>query len=188
MKRLLEIGADVNHSDRHSQIPITLAIAKSNVAIVVLLLETDKVNIDLKTWKHRTLFEYASEIAEYDYSHSSASLADFAAGRKVVSTTPIIVAKMDTKYSSYRVLKLLRNYVVERNLKFKSHGWGYSDHPGKQREFRNTPIIIKLLKLTMKGVSSIRKDETREQQKVVVSVFEPKTVTIARNLQVAWKV
>lgn len=62
MKRLLEIGADVNHSDRHDQMPIKLAIAKSNVAIVGLLLDTDKVNINLDTGKHRTLFEYASEI------------------------------------------------------------------------------------------------------------------------------
>lgn len=145
VKRLLEIGADVNHSGRHGQMPITLAVAKSNVAIVGLLLDTDKVNIDLDTGKHRTLFEYASGIAESHYSYSSASLADFAAGLKVLSTTTIIIAKMDTKYSSYRVLSQLRNYVVKRNLKFKSHRLGYTDRPGKSREFRNTPIIIKLL-------------------------------------------
>lgn len=59
VKRLLEIGADVNHSDRHGQMPITLAVAKSNVAIVGLLLDTGKVNIDLDTGKRRTSFEYA---------------------------------------------------------------------------------------------------------------------------------
>ena len=145
VKRLLEIGADVNHSDRHDQMPITLAVAKSNVAIVGLLLDTDKVNIDLDTGKHRTLFEYAAGIAKFDYSYSSASLADFAAGLKVLSTIPTIIAKMGTKYSSYCVLSQLRNYVVKRNLKLKSRGLGYSDCPGKPREFRNTPIIIKLL-------------------------------------------
>lgn len=59
VKRLLEIGADVNHSDRHGQMPITLAVAKSNVAIVGLLLDTGKVNIDLDTGKRRTSFEDA---------------------------------------------------------------------------------------------------------------------------------
>lgn len=34
VKRLLEIGADVNHSNRRGQMPITLAVEKSNVAIV----------------------------------------------------------------------------------------------------------------------------------------------------------
>lgn len=169
VKRLLGIGADVNHSDRHGQTPITLAVAKSNVAIVGLLLNTDKVNIDIDTGKHRTLFEYASEIAESHYSYNSASLADFAAGLKVPSTTPIIIAKMNTEYPSY-----------QRNLKFKSHRLVYSD----RREFRN-PIIIKLLILTIKGVDPIRKDEPREQQKVDLSVFEPKTLTIARNRQIA---
>lgn len=188
VKRLLEIGADVNHSDRHGQMPITLAVAKSNVAIVGLLLNTDKVNIDLDTGKHRTLFEYASGIAESHYSHSSARMhrmADFAAGLKGLSTTSMFIAKMATEYPSYGVLKQLRNYVVERNLKFKSHRLGYSDRPGKPREFRNTPIITKLLILTIKGVDPIRKDEPREQQKVDLSLIEPKTVTIARNMQIA---
>lgn len=185
MKRLLEIGADVNHSDRHGQMPITLAVAKSNVAIVGLLLNTDKVKIGLDTEKHQTLFEYASGIAESHYSHSSARMADSAAGLKGLSTTSMFIAKMATEYSSYGVLKQLRNYVVERNLKFKSHRLGYSDRPGKPREFRNTPIIIKLLILTIKGVDPIRKDEPREQQKVDLSVIEPKSVMIARNMQIA---
>jgi ankyrin repeat protein len=36
--------------------PMTIAVGKSNVAIVQLLLNTDKVNIDLETENGQTLF------------------------------------------------------------------------------------------------------------------------------------
>ncbi|KAN0075068.1 hypothetical protein V8E54_007679 [Elaphomyces granulatus] len=65
VKRLLEIGADVNFSNRRGQMPITIAVGKSNVAIVQLLLNTDKVNIDIETENGQTLFKYASQIANY---------------------------------------------------------------------------------------------------------------------------
>ena len=105
-----------------------------------------------------------------------AEMADFAAGLDVLSTTSQLIAEWAKNYPRYAILRQLRNYAVERNLKFNSHKSGYSDRPGKLREFRNTPIIIKLLILTIKGVDPIRKDEPREpreQQNVDLSVLEP---------------
>lgn len=112
-------------------------------------------------------------------------MADFAAGLRGLSTAQMFIAKKATEYSSYGVLRQLRNYVVEHNSKFKSHRLGYSGRPGKPCEVRITPIIIKLLILTIKVADPIPKDEPREQQKVELSVFEPKTVTIARNTHIA---
>jgi hypothetical protein len=159
VKRLLEIGADVNHSNRCGQMPITLAVAKSNVAIIELLLNTDKVNVDLNTREHQTLFEYASQIANSAHRNSISETADFAAGLRGLSTTPMSIAKLAKEHPSYAVLRQLRNYVVKLNLVFNSHKSGYSNRPGKLREFRNTPIIIKLVILTIKGVDPIRKDK-----------------------------
>ncbi len=173
--------------------PITLAVAKSNVAMVGLLLKTGKVNIDLNTRNHQTLFEYASQIADSAHRNSIAEVADFAAGLDGLSTTPQLIAKWATQYPSYAVLRQLRNYAVERNLKFNSHKSGYSDRRGKLREFRNT-LAIKLLILTVTGVGPIRKDEpreprelreSREQQNVNLSVLEPGTSIIARDRQIA---
>lgn len=186
VKRLLEIGADVNHSDRRGQMPITLAVAKSNVAIVELLLNTDKVNIDLDTEKHQTLFKYASQIASSGVSQRHPhinELANFAAGLRGLSVTPETIRRFAPKYPSYAILRRLRNYVEERNLKFNSHT--SVDRPGKLREFRHTLIIIKLLILTIKGVDLIRKDEPREQQNVDLSMLDPRTSIIARDRQIA---
>ena len=47
VKRLLGIGADVNHSNGRGQMPIAVAVAKGNVAIVELLFYTGKVDLYL---------------------------------------------------------------------------------------------------------------------------------------------
>ena len=189
VKRLLEIGADVNHSNRRGQMPITLAVAKSNVAIVWLLLSTDKVNIDLGFRKHRSLFGYASWIAaESGYTRSPIvdEMADFAAGLEGLSVTLGVIQKGAQEYSSFAVLMLLRDYVKKHNLKFNSHKSRLSfNRPGRLSEFRKTPIIIKLLILTIKGVDPIRKEEPREQQNMDLSVSKPGTSIVARDRQIA---
>ena len=188
VKRLLEIGADVNHSNRRGQMPITLAVAKSNVAIVGLLLDTNKVNIDLDSGKHQTLFEYAAQIAFSARWMNTAEMDDFAAGLKGLSKSSQLFAKRAAIYPSYAVLRQVYNYAVERNWKFNFHKLGYFDRLRKLRKFRNTPIIIKLLILIMKGVDPIRKDEPRklrEQQNADLSVLEPGYAIIARNRQIA---
>ncbi|KAF7511099.1 hypothetical protein GJ744_005330 [Endocarpon pusillum] len=58
VKRLLELGADVNYSNIHGQMPLALAIRRNNDAIVMLLLNTGKVNLDLEIYGFETLFKY----------------------------------------------------------------------------------------------------------------------------------
>lgn len=48
VKRLLQLGADVNYSNIYGQLPITLALEKDNYTIFMLLLDTDKADFDLE--------------------------------------------------------------------------------------------------------------------------------------------
>lgn len=73
VKRLLEIGANVNHANVHGDMPIALAVGTSNAAIVELLLNTDEVKVDIKVKEHQTLLEYAAQIA---YDEASLSVLE----------------------------------------------------------------------------------------------------------------
>lgn len=153
VKRLLEVGADVNHSNRRGQMPITLAVAKTDVGIVELLLNTGKVNIDLDTGRHQSVLQYASEIARSSaLSIAEMSVADlsfvgladlarmdhftemddFLAGLEDTRVSPYHIAEWAKAVSSYVVLQQLQNYVEKHNLKFSIHksepSWETTQH------------------------------------------------------------
>lgn len=187
MKELLRLRANVNHGNSRGEMPITLAVQKSNVAIVELLLNTNEVKINLKTGKRQTLFDCAARVSGLPARTSSDNIANFAAGCDCVSATSHLILTKASKNPSCKVLLLLRKYAKKHNLEFVSHS-DKSGRRGTLGEFRNVPIIIQVFILTIKVVDSIRKDEPkeqfREQQRADCSGPERRTSIFERETQI----